>query len=317
MPVWTKAHDGTTQVSFVLFDRFSNHVFANALEPLRAANTILNSPGYAWEILTLDGGTVSSSAGMKVMPDGRLDGESAGDILVVLPSYGYRDFATVTLTRALRAARSRFKALAGIDGGAWLLASAGLLDGRRATIHFDEQDAFAEAFPDVIVTRDRWIDDGDRMTASGAVTAFELMLALIEREHGAALPLRIASLFSANDADTAGPLLPKGRDQRVRLALAAMEAAIETPRPIAEIATDAGCTQKDLEHRFRQAFGAPPRTVYAHLRMGAAKRMVEESALPVAEIAGRAGYDNASAFTRAYRRAFGVSPRQARSGRPA
>ena len=312
MPDWIIPNDRTQRIAFVLFDRFSNHGFANALEPLRAANTFLGRETYRWTILTLDGGPVRTSAGVTILPDGRLDATSSGDALILLPSYGYRDFATPALSRTLRAASKRFGALIGLDAGAWLMASAGLLDGYRATIHFDEFDAFSERFPEVRATRERWVDDGDRLTASGAVTAFEMMMALIARSHGTALTLRIAALFSAPDPSAPGPLAPRAGDRRVARAVARMEDTVERPLPLPVLAAEVGCSQRDLEARFRRAFGAPPRRVYAHIRLTAAHRLVTDQDLSVAEIAGRTGYDDASAFTRAFRQVFGEAPRTLR-----
>lgn len=312
MPDWIIPNARSQSMSFVLFDRFSNHGFANALEPLRAANTFLGRPAYRWRILTLDGGPVRTSAGITVMPDGRFDATAAGDALILLPSYGYQSFATPALSRTLRAASRRFGTLIGLDGGAWLLAAAGLLDGRRSTIHFDEFDAFAERFPDVQAVRERWVDDGDRLTAAGAVTSFEMMMALIARTHGTALTLRIASLFSAPDPSAPGPLAPKGGDRRVARIVSLMEKNVEQPVTLPRLAELADCTQREMENRFAAAFGATPQRVYAQIRLTAAHRLVIDTRLSVAEIAGRTGYDDASAFTRAFRRTFGASPRTLR-----
>jgi len=309
---WTIPNAGTASFTFVLFDQFSNQVFANALEPLRAANTFLRRPAYTWQILSLDGQPVTSSAGMSVIPDGPLDGTANGSALVLLPSYGYREIATTTLSRLLRIAATRFDVLIGIDGGAWALAVAGLLDGRTATIHSDEFNEFAETFPAITAKRERWIDDGDRLTSGGAVTAFEMMMHLITRTHGAALTQRIASLFAVADTKSPGPLEPPGGDRRIRRALREMEAAIEHPLPIGEISRRAGCRQKDLERRFKRSFGAPPRKVYQRIRLNAALNLVEFTTLDLAEIATRTGYNNASAFARAFRDTFGQSARALR-----
>lgn len=314
MPDWIIPNALSQSVSVVLFDRFSNHGFANALEPLRAANTFLDRPAYRWRILTLDGGPVRTSAGVTIMPDGRFDAEATGDTLILLPSYGYQDFATPALSRTLRAASRRFATLIGLDGGAWLLAAAGLLDGRRATIHFDEFDAFAERFPEVRAERSRWVDDGDRLTAAGAVTAFEMMMALIARTHGTALTLRIASLFSAPDPSAPGPLAPKGGDRRVARIVTLMENTVEQPLAMPALADLAGVNQREMEARFAAAFGATPQRVYTRIRLTAAHRLVMDTRLSVAEIAGRTGYENASAFTRAFRRSFGQTPRAVRAG---
>lgn len=313
MRQWTIPSRGTARFTFLLFEQFSNHVFANALEPLRAANTFLRTRAYDWRIVTLDGRPVASSAGMRVVPDGAFGDTGHGTALVLLPSYGYRAFATPDLSRRLRAAARRHEMLIGLDGGAWLLAAAGLLDGRPATIHFDEIDAFAETFPEVDARRERYVDDGDRLTAAGALTAFELMSHLVARAHGTALTLRIAALFALPDAAAPAPFGPPGGDRRVRAALSLMTEHVETPLPLTAIAERLGTSQKDLERRFSRAFGAAPRTVYRRIRLDAARNLLETSALSVSEIAARAGYDNASAFTRAFREVFGTTPLRLRS----
>ena len=312
MRKWTIDSQKTAEFTFLLFERFSNQVFANALEPLRAANTFLDTHAFDWTIVSLDGSPVKSSAGMTVIPDRALGPTDKGDALILLPSYGYQAFATDTLSRRLRSAATRYQALVGLDGGAWLLAAAGLLDGRQAAIHSDEFDAFAETFPEVEVTRQRWVDDKDRLTAGGALTAFELMMHLIARRHGTALTLRIAKLFASADRESPGPLEPQGGDRRVRRALADMEENVETPLSLHDIATRAGCTQKDLERRFATAFGAPPRKVYQRIRLDTARHLVEETSLPLTEVATRAGYENAAAFSRAFKSTFGSSPRAIR-----
>ena len=314
MPEWIIPDAAPRQVALLLFPRFSMHCFANALEPLRAANGFLGRQAYRWRICTPDGEAVHSSSGVRVMPDGPL-ARMRGDSLVLLPSYGYRGFATPRMGQALRAAAGRFDRLIGLDAGAWLMAAAGLLDGRPAVIHDAEADAFAEAFPDVSVRRARFVDDGDRVTGGGAATTFDLMQHLIGRDHGAALTLQIAALFL--DGRATGGRATGGRvpaDARVARALAAMEANLESPLPLAELARRAGCTRRSLEARFRGTLGATPRTVYRQVRLNAAHRMVTDSELGLAEIAGRCGYGDQSAFGRAFRRAFGLAPRALRAG---
>ena len=92
--------------------------------------------------------------------------------------------------------------MAGIDTGAWLLAAAGLLDGRRATIHHDLLEPFAETFPNMEVERARWVRDEGRITCSGGMAAFELTCDLIREDHGAALLLEITQLFLSDGMTT-------------------------------------------------------------------------------------------------------------------
>ncbi|WP_424943697.1 GlxA family transcriptional regulator [Aliiroseovarius crassostreae] len=303
----------TEIIDFLLFDRFSALCLANSVEPLRAANDLAGKRLYAWRFLTLDGDPVRSSSGMQVTSELRL-ADARGDMLVVLPSYGFRTHASPANARALAAAARRYSIMAGFDTGAWLLAQAGLLDGHRATIHWEELPAFEETFPEVDAVRERHVKDRNRITCTGALAAFDLTLDRIGAAHGAALRLEVAMLFMApGAAPSSAPPIAKSRV--VGRALSAMRAAIEDPLPITEIARRAGCSLRDLEHRMRDELGEPPSAIYRRMRLISARKAVIETNLPIAEVALRAGYENASAMTRAFKAEFGATPRQMRAGR--
>lgn len=312
MPIWINQRDGTQEIAVLLFNRFSNYCLANTVEPMRAANDALGRTAYRWRLLSLDGGPVTSSSGMQLMPDGKLSDMPGGDALFILPSYAYRTYGTPACLDALRAAARRFETLAGLDAGSWLLAEAGLLNGYSATIHFDEFDRFSERFPEVTARRERWIVDRDRMSAGGATTAFELMQHLIASTHGAAVSIEIAGLFMQGEDNTEARGERTPGDRRVRRALTLMRSNLEAPLAVAALARAAGCRQRDLEERFRRTFGATPRTVYRQLRMAEALRLVRDGDLSIAEISLRCGYADSSAFTRAFRATYGQAPRNLR-----
>jgi transcriptional regulator GlxA family with amidase domain len=307
----------TRDIGVLLFDRFSNLCLANAVEPLRAANTLSGRRLYSWRFLSVDGAGVVSSSGLPVQPDAPLSRHPGGDYLFVMPSYGFRGHASAPTLRALRAAARRFGVVVGMDTGAWLLAAAGLLSGRRATIHWDEITPFAERFSDVDVRPDRYVIDGDRITCGGVTTTFDLILDLIEAQHGAMLRLDVAALFLHSDrplARRAGP--GNGRQAPyapvVDAALSVMRRTVETPLPVEAVAQAAGVSQRALEAAFRRAFALTPQAVYRGLRLREARRLAEGTPMSVAEIAARCGYADPSALTRAFRAEFGASPRDLR-----
>ena len=309
----TKPPHRCRDVGVLLFDRFSNHCLANAIEPLRAANTLSGRTLYRWTFLGVDGAGVVSSSGLPVQPALPLARHDGGDLLFVMPSYGFRSHANPPTLRALRSAAGRFRTLVGMDTGAWLLAAAGLLAGRRATIHWDEMTALAERFPDLDVRDERYVIDGNRITCGGVTTAFDLVLDLIEKHHGAMLRLEVAALFVPGETRFAGGRVhPPTRKRAVDLAVAAMRRNLESPLPQSEIAALAGITQRGLESAFRATLGLTPQAVYRGLRLREARRLADGTAMSVAEIAARCGYADASAMTRAFRREFGLSPREFR-----
>ena len=295
-----------TQISILLFDRFSNHCLANVLEPLRAANDLSSQQVFEWNIVVLGGQRVRSSSGLRLEADAQL-ADMRGDILMVMPSYGFLTHANVTSSRALRAAARRFDTLAGLDTGSWLLAEAGLLDGYRATIHWDELDRFSERFSDIDVQKEAVIYDRDRITCGGASTAFALAMQMIEKQHGAALRLRVEHLFSGAYAQR-----PVRRGGIAARAVDLMRAHIEEPLQIAQLAQQLGRSQKHLEQQMLARLGAAPQVIYRRIRLERARQLSLDTTISVAEISVRCGYQDASAMTRAFRSEYGTTPQALR-----
>ena len=306
MPYSKNPYRVPTQISILLFDRFSNHCLANVLEPLRAANDLSSQQVFEWNIVVLGGQRVRSSSGLRLEADAQL-ADMRGDILMVMPSYGFLTHANVTSSRALRAAARRFDILAGLDTGSWLLAEAGLLDGYRETIHWDELDRFSERFSDIDVQKEAVIYDRDRITCGGASTAFALAMQMIEKQHGAALRLRVEHLFSGAYAQR-----PVRRGGIAARAVDLMRAHIEEPLPIAQLAQQLGRSQKHLEQQMLARLGAAPQVIYRRIRLERARQLSLDTTISVAEISVRCGYQDASAMTRAFRSEYGTTPQALR-----
>jgi len=313
MQIWSNTSAAPQKIGVLLFDGFSNHCLANTIEPMRAANTLSGKALYEWTFLSLDGAAVRSSSELPVAPHGRLS-EFAGDMLVVMPSYGFKGYAGWQTQSALRAAAKRFGTVCGMDTGSWLMAEAGLLVGHRATIHWEELTAFAERFPDVIAERERFVIDGARVTCSGAMAAFDLVMHLIGRDFGQALALEVAQLFMMRDSARSheGGATPAGRV--VNRALAVMQDHLEDPLALPEVARRAGVTQRTLAARMLAELGATPAVVYRRLRLNLARKLVVDTELSVAEVALRSGYSDPAAMTRAFRAEFATTPQALRKG---
>ncbi len=313
MQIWSNTPAAPQNIGVLLFDGFSNHCLANTVEPMRAANTLSGKTLYEWAFLSLDGAVVRSSSQLPVTPHGRLS-EASGDMLVVMPSYGFKDHAGWRTQSALRAAAKRFGTVCCMDTGSWLMAEAGLLDGYRATIHWEELTAFAERFPDVMAERERFVIDGARVTCSGAMAAFDLVMFLIGRDFGQALALEVAQLFLTRDSARSheGGATPAGRV--VNRALAVMQDHLEEPLALPEVARRAGVTQKTLAARMLADLGATPAVVYRRLRLNLARKLVVDTDLSVSEVALRSGYGDPAAMTRAFRAEFGTTPQTLRKG---
>ena len=301
----------TKTFALLLYPGFSALCLANAVEPLRAANTLSRRELYGWQFCGLNAGSVQSSSGMPVQTQALRF--QSGDDLFVMPSYGHLQHDTPANRRHLRAASTRFQTMVGLDTGSWLLAAAGLLDGRRATSHWDTLDALEETFPDITVTRDRFVIDGNRASCGGATTTLDLMLNLIERHYGATLALEVAALFMYGERDPlTNPARPLPDHQILRAAAALMRRNIEAPLKIGQIAKALGLGQRALELVFQTQAGQSPARLYRSIRLAEARRRLEQTRDSVAEIANRTGYQDPAAMARAFRAEFGVTPSAAR-----
>ncbi len=309
MPEWTKPVSTPVRIALLIFDQFSNLCLANCLEPLRATNTLKGAQVFEWQILTLNGAEAASSSAMQVRPQVGLSGLKACDYLFVLASYGHDRHDTPATRRAIRAASAKAGIIVGMDAAPWLLASAGVLDGKRATVHWDLLDGFTERFLQVEAERARVVRDGRVMTCAGAMSALDLTLGLISDHAGLAVRLDVEALFMQGDPPVDG-WHERGTvtDPLVRRALAVMRENVEKPLSLQDLSRSLSCQPRTLDRRFRSRLGAPPGTVYRHLRLSSARKMLEGSVLSVGEIALRNGYESPAALTRAVKRYYGATP---------
>ena len=312
MPEWTKSPQTTAKIGLLLFDRFSNLCLANCIEPLRAANALAPRPAFDWTLCSLDGGPSRSSSGIEIVPECAVAEIADLDYLFILASYDHDTHDTSQTRRKLRDAARRAKFIVGLDAGPWLLASAGLLDGRRATIHWDLLDAFTERFVDVEAEQARIVRDEAITTCAGAMSALDLTLDLIADHLGMASRLDVEALFLHGEPPVGQANTPQEPDPLVRRGLQMMRDTVEKPLTLQELAKCLSCQSRTLDRRFRTRLGASPGQVYRHLRLAAARKLIENSRLGVAEIAVRCGYDSPAAMTRAIRRQYGMPPRALR-----
>lgn len=310
----TKSPIKTVKIDVLLFDGFSNHCLANTLEPFRAANTITGRAVYEWRLLSLEGGLVRSSSGMLVETENATAMKASCDYLMVTVSYGHLALCSTQILSTLRELCANAKCLVGLDTGSWLLAAAGQLNDRPATIHGHLFESFSETFTQVDARQERFVIDGNRITCGGAMASFDLVLTLIGEHCGEMIRLDVAALFlhQTNQLFEESDTKPV-RSKLVSRALVLMDENIETPVPIPTIARHLGCSLKSLQRRFARSLNATPGQVYRHRRLLAVRSLVESTNLSIAEIATRCGYENASSMTRAFKTQFGKTPMDMRT----
>ena len=302
-------------VAFLLVDGFSNMVLAHAMEPVRAAAAFGETREFLWRTYSPDGEAVTSSSGLRLDVDGPLSGvPEETDLLVVVVGYGFDGPGGADLSRQLRQVNARVGRILGCDMGGWSLAAAGLLDGRRATVHWHELDHFAEVFTQIDVQRRDFVVDGDYVTAGSAEAVLSIMLEIIAARTDAHVQREIERLFGPlRTEETSGGGLLSGR---LRTVLRHIDVRIEDRLTVGDIARESGFSRRALERMFDAQLGASPASYIRYQRLLRADRLVRDSHLSVQEIAVRCGFSSASVMVRAYRRKFGVSIRQRRKSTP-
>lgn len=317
------AGESRTTLAFFLLPRFALLSVASAVEPLRGANRLLGREAYDWLIVSDDGGPVTASNGMTLNADlglSRLDERLGGiDFLFVCagldPEPPSRARANAALQRAARAGVT----LGSLSAGTFVLAAAGLLDGYRCTVHWEFQPAFEEAFPELACTSGLFVIDRDRWTGSGGITGMDMMLHLIERDHGAGLSRAVGNQFQVDRIRNAaidqrpGQLdrletLPEPLQQAVTLMLA----NIEAPLRMGEIAAITRVNLRRLERLCQGHLGRSPAQFYRGLRLERARELLLHTNLSTLEIGVLTGFSSSSHFAMAYARQFGIRPTEER-----
>ncbi len=292
---------------------------ASVLDPMRNANRHLGREGFRWRVVSPSGAPVPLTCGLELPSSGRLNSARDSEALIVIAGYRHADATTPSLLADLARIAGRFRAIGGVDTGAWVLARAGLLDGHRATVHWEDLEDFALAHPGVDVVPDRFVISRHRFTAAGAAPAADLMLHLIGLRCGPAIAAQVAGSFLYEAAvDGARPqrpgMLPAARDARLSNALRMMSAHLEAPLPLATISRAQGLSLRRMEQLFRAGLGQGPGAAYLDLRLQAARRLVLDTSHALQEIALRCGFSDQSSFSRAFRRRFGQPPVALRRG---
>lgn len=223
-------------VGFLLVPGFALMSYAAAVEPLRAANLLSGRTLYRWWHASPEGAPVNASNGVAILPDIGVGTDRDVDALFVCAGGNPATFNDRSVFAWLRKLARRGVTIGGISGGPFILAKAGLLDNARVTLHWEHQPAFREAFPNITVTQSLFEIDGNRITCSGGISALDMMVALIERDHGRKLAAAVGDWFLHTHIREG--MGPQRMDLRIRLGVAdekllrvlrQMETTIETP----------------------------------------------------------------------------------------
>ena len=308
-----------TTYSFFLAPKFSMQSFASAVDPLYTANRLSGGRLYHWQVVSRDGAPVVASNGLQVVADAAMADVSECEAVFVCAGLDAHEHGDRHVTVWLRRIARLGGVIGGLCSGTRLLARAGLLHGHRCTIHWEDIQSLSEDFPQLEVTANLFEIDRKRITCAGGTAALDLMLHLVGLEHGVEFAGRVSDQFmhqrirAAHDHQRMAPHERLGvREPKLLAAIGEMEANLEEPRSLGEIARGANLSVRQLERLFRQRLGCTPSRYYLELRLHHARLLLMRGASSILAIAVAAGFASASHFSRRYREHFGHSPREAR-----
>ncbi|HUF86241.1 MAG TPA: GlxA family transcriptional regulator [Thermohalobaculum sp.] len=313
----------TQEFVFLLAETFSMMPFAAAVEPLRIANRITRRPLYSWRLVSETGAPVSASSGVTVQVDGGLEEMSREARIVVCTGFGLERAASKPVLTWLRKQARRGVGIGAVCTGAYVLAKAGLLEGRRCTIHWENHAAFAEEFPEVGLSKLLYVVDDGLFTCAGGTAAADMMLQLISDVHGSDLAALVADTLvhtpvrtEADEQRLSVPARIGVRHPKLVQIIQTMERSTEEPVSPSDLARSVNMSTRQLERLFRRYLNRSPKRYYMELRLEKARNLLLQTDMSVINVALACGFTSPSHFSKCYRAYFNRTPYRER-GAPA
>ncbi|MTI44419.1 AraC family transcriptional regulator with amidase-like domain [Roseibium hamelinense] len=305
----------TSDVTFLLLDDFSHIAFSCALEPLRIANLLEGSDLYRWRLASPGGQQAVCSNRSVTLVDQGLEPLPARSSLFIVSGQNIGERVTPQILSFIRRERARGTRIGAICSGAFVLAKAGLLDGRRAAIHWSFHDSFGETFPNVDLCKNVFVADEPFVTASGGTAASDLMLHLIGERHGADLAAAVADMMvysGVRPPEASQQISVQARhgirNPHIAEAIRLMNESAPFYLPSSEIARKIGISTRQLERLFQKHLRVSPKKFAIHQKLERARNLLLQTEQSISEISLACGYDSPSHFIRIYQKRFGVTP---------
>jgi transcriptional regulator GlxA family with amidase domain len=302
-------------VSFVLLPKFTMLAFAAAVDPLRMANQLTRQKLFQWEVLTEDGGPMACSNGLQVMATGCWVNAAPQDMIFVCSGVEPEGKASAALADWLRGLWRRGRVVGGLCTGAYALARAGILQGKRFTMHWENIEGFIESHPDLTPARQVFTIEDRVMTSAGGIASADLMLQVIHTKFGAKLSQEVMNMCLLtqrrvqDDQQTASLAARLGtRHVKLLQAAAYLEERIEEEFRLDDFAAHLGLSRRQIERLFHRHLATTPVRYMNDLRLQRGRALLGETDMKVTDVAMACGYASTSHFSKSFRLKYGVSP---------
>ncbi len=310
--------DSARRVLVIVTPNFNLAATTGFLDPFRASNYLDGSILFRWVIASPTGGEVTASNGLVLRTVPLRDAtDLAPDIVVVSSSWAPEAYNSAPLHRALQRWARAGTIVGALDTGAFILAEAGLLKGRRATVHYEHIDSLKELHPETEVSEDLFVFDDRIVTCCGGAAATDCALHLIRQLHGDSLANGAARylfhqrLRPPGASQNPGTLEPLGSTApgALKRAIKLMEENLEDALSIPQLCRRLRLSQRQLDRLFERFVRKPPVLYYRDIRLDRARSLVTQTDMKLSEVAVASGFANQAHFSRAYRQKFGLPPR--------
>lgn len=322
----SSTRDFPTRFGFLLIHHFTLISMSSAIEPLRMANRLCGREVYRWRTLSETGRAVTASDGISVNVDAGIadpDALRGIDALIVCGGWNIEKNTTDAVDRWLRQLADTDIGFGATDTGSYLLAKAGLLDGYRCSVHWENMGALADVFPAVHVSRSVFTIDGRRYTCSGGTSPIDMMLYFIRRQCGGEISGGVAEQFVYERIrDTSDlqriPLrhVVGTQSEKLVVAVELMEANIKEPISQEDIAEYTGVSRRQLQRLFQRYLLCTPSRYYLWIRLARARELLQQTSMSLLEIATLTGFVSSSHFSKSYKEYYGHAPSAERRRAP-
>lgn len=307
------------KIGFFLVPDFSFIAFSAAIEPLRLVNKVANSQLYGWSCYSRDGNPVEASNGVKVEVDGSYVDVDVIPSVIVCGGIDIHNQADPKLIAKLRRLSSHGAALGAVCTGSHILAQAGLLDGYKCTIHWENMDGFAEQFPEIEVSDDLFEIDRNRFCCAGGTSSLDMMLHIIAQQYGhdtASLVSDMMIHHRIRDGHERQRMALRTRlgvsHPKLLAVISHMEETLEEPVSCTALAKTVNLSTRQLERLFRKYLHHAPTRYYLELRLNRSRFLLLQTSMPVLDVALACGFVSASHFSKCYREFFERTPSEER-----
>lgn len=311
----------THTVGFLLVPNFSMIAFTSAVEVLRLANYVTGAKAFAWRLYSPDGKAIEASNGVAVSVDGSYADIGPMPEIIVCSGLDVQKIDHTALIAKLRKLAFYGVSIGAVCTGAYILAKAGLLEGHRCAIHWENFDSFREEFPDLEVTQELYEIDRNRFTCAGGTAAIDMMLALVAAKKGGVIAALVTDELihhRMRDSHERQRMELRARlgvsHPKLLAVIGEMDKRLEQPVSCAQLARLVRLSPRQLERLFQRYLDTTPTRYYLEMRLNRARQLLRQTSMPILSVGLACGFVSASHFSKCYSEHFRRTPSEERKG---